>query len=122
MADGLRQRLRAALIVAMKAQDSVSVSALRSGIGAIDNAEAVDVEHTSASHDQSGGIAGAVSGLGAGEVPRRILSAHQMSEVVRHEVFDRLSTADEFERAGAVERAEQLRAEAAVLAAFVDAM
>ena len=38
----VRDRLRAALPDAMKARDSVAVAALRSVLGAIDNAEAVD--------------------------------------------------------------------------------
>jgi len=38
----VRDRLRAALPAAMKARDSVAISALRSALGAIDNAETVD--------------------------------------------------------------------------------
>ena len=40
--DDLRDRLRRALPVAMKAQDRPAVAALRSTLAAIDNAEAVD--------------------------------------------------------------------------------
>ena len=40
--DDLRDRLRRALPVALKAQDRPAVAALRSTLAAIDNAEAVD--------------------------------------------------------------------------------
>ena len=39
----LRQRLRQALVGAMKGRDSMAIAALRTTLGAIDNAEAVDV-------------------------------------------------------------------------------
>ena len=39
---GTRERMRAALPVAMKARDAVAVAALRATLGAIDNAEAVE--------------------------------------------------------------------------------
>ena len=39
----LRQRLRQALVGAMKGRDSMAIAALRTTLGAIDNAEAVDI-------------------------------------------------------------------------------
>lgn len=117
----MRQRLRAALTTAMKARDQVRVRALRDGLGAIDNAEAVaPVENETASMQESGGIAGARSGLGAGDVARRTLSADRVRDVIQAQVDERLAAADEFDRAGAPERAAQLRDEADVLRAFVE--
>jgi hypothetical protein len=56
----------------MRERDDTATSALRSALSAIDNAEAVDAppQPTLA----SGPIAGAVVGVGAAEVPRRVVS------------------------------------------------
>lgn len=111
----VRDRLRAALPEAMKARDAVAVAALRSGLGAIDNAEAVDAARApqpSAGHSR---LAGTVSGLRAAEVERRSLSAAEMDQVVRAEVADRHVAARDYERAGHRAHAERLRSEAAVL-------
>jgi uncharacterized protein YqeY len=128
-ADGtgwMRQRLRAALTTAMKARDQVRVRALRDGLGAIDNAEAVELPDDigdgrgpSASLLSSGGIAGARAGLGTTDAERRALTAEQVEDVIRRQVDERLTAADEFERSGAPERAAQLRDEADVLRAFL---
>lgn len=117
----MRQRLRAALTTAMKARDQVRVRALRDGLGAIDNAEAVaPVDGEMASLQQSGGIAGARSGLGAADVARRTLSADRVRDVIGAQIDERLAAAEEFDRAGAPERAAQLRDEADVLRAFLE--
>lgn len=119
----MRQRLRAALTTAMKARDQVRVRALRDGLGAIDNAEAIDVSEaggdTPASLQSSGGIAGARAGLGAGDATRRSLTAAQVEDVIRRQIDERLAAADEYARAGAPDRAGQLRDEADVLRAFL---
>ena len=60
-------------------------------------------------------FAGTVAGVGAAEVERRSLSQAQMEEIVRTEIADRESAATGYERAGQLERAERLRAEAKVL-------
>ena len=111
----VRDRLRAALPVAMKARDSVAVAALRSALGAIDNAEAVDgarAPQPGAGHSR---LAGTVRGLRAAEVERRSLNAAEMDEVVRAEVADRHAAAGDYERAGQRAYAARLRGEAAVL-------
>lgn len=114
-AGAVRDRLRAALPAAMKARDSVAVAALRSALGALDNAEAVDAgraPQTSAGHPR---LAGTVRGLRAAEVERRSLSAVEMEELVRAEVTERLAVARDYERAGHRAHAERLRREATVL-------
>lgn len=111
----VRDRLRAALPEAMKARDSVAVAALRSALGAIDNAEAVDAAQAPQPGAGHSRLAGTVSGLRAAEVKRRSLSAAEMDEVVRAEVADRHAAARDYERAGQRAHAERLRGEAAVL-------
>jgi len=88
----MRDALRRGLLVAMRSRDATAVSALRSAIAALDNAEVVAVETsvgTSSEH-----LAGAVAGLGA---------------------------ADQAAHHGQQEQAELLRGEAQVLQRYVTA-
>jgi len=102
----------------MKERDRSAVSALRSALGAIDNAEAVDSPEMSRPGD--GPIAGARSGLGVSEVPRRDLSEQEMTEIVRTEIAERSAAADMYESDGHGDRAARLRAEASALARQLD--
>ena len=113
----MRDDLRAALTDAMKRRDKVALSAYRSALAAIDNAEAAD---PSAAPVESVGehIAGGVAGLGAGEVARHELSPVELDQVLQREVDDRLTNADIYERAGQRAEADTLRAEAAVIDDF----
>ena len=122
--DNLRDRLRRALPPAIKAQDRPAITALRSALAAIDNAGAVDPTHprpadqeppigaAGATHPR---FAGTVAGAGATEVERRGLSQAQMEELVLLEIADRKTAATGYERAGQLDHAERLRAEAEVL-------
>jgi uncharacterized protein len=151
--ENLRDRLHRALPTAMKARDRPALTALRSALAAIDNAEAVNPPQTSpgtrdpeiasgtrhpvipdtgtghptsigagaghsdlvargASHPE---LAGTVAGVGATEVERRRLSQTEMEEIVRAEIAERETAAAGYERAGQLEHAERLRAEAKVL-------
>lgn len=112
----LRQRLRQALPAATKARDRVSVSALRSTLGAIDNAEAVA---TTPATERGLAIEESPNGVGAADTARLSLTEEQIEQVVRTEVAERESAAGEFDRLGRPERAEQLRAEAGVLSAYL---
>jgi uncharacterized protein len=126
----LRERLRRALPVAMKARDRLAVAALRSALAAIDNAGAVDPPRpppgigdpapagSVAGHPE---LAGTVAGVGAAEVERRDLTQAQMEGIVRAEVADREAAALGYERGGQLEVAERLRGEADVLTSFLDA-
>ncbi len=60
-------------------------------------------------------VAGSAVGLGAGEVPRRMLTAAQVAATVRAEIDERLAGAADYERLGQREHAERLRGEADVL-------
>jgi uncharacterized protein YqeY len=108
-----RRTLRDALLVARKDRDTTRVSALRSALSAIDNAETPNDAEVKA--PVSGTIANSVVGLGAAEVSRRELSDAQIRELVHAEIDERLTAADDFTAGGRTERATAMRAEAAVL-------
>lgn len=115
----VRARLRNALPAAMKARDMIAVAALRSTLGAIDNAEAVDAAQAPAVSIGDAEIANSMVGLGAGDVARRVLTENQIAGIVRAEIADRRTAAADYERAGLHGRAERLRSEAGVLAAYL---
>ena len=109
----VRPGLQAALTGALRRWDKVAASALRSGLSALANAEAVSpvpLAGTSSPH-----IAGAAAGLGAAEAPRRTLSPAEVEQVIAAEISERLAAADGYDQAGHAERAGQLRREADVL-------
>ena len=110
----LRQRLRAALGVAMKAGDRVAVAALRSGLSAIENAEAVDRGEDA---DRGLAIEQIAIGVGATEAERRVLTEADSERIVRGEIDEREAAARDYDLAGRPERAERLRGEAQVLVA-----
>jgi hypothetical protein len=110
----LENRLRVALMAAMKSRDSIAKAAIRSALGAIDNARSVDVPGS----PREGGslhVAGSVEGLGAGDAPRRELDDQQLTEIVGTEVESRVSAAEEYESLGRNEEAVRLRSESKVL-------
>jgi uncharacterized protein YqeY len=109
----VRAGLQAALTDALRRRDKVAVAALRSGLSALANAEAVSpvpLAGTSSAH-----IAGAAAGLGAAEAPRRTLSRAEAEQVIAAEISERLAAADGYDQAGHPGRAGQLRREAEVL-------
>jgi len=117
----IREALRAGLKGAMQTRDKASTGAIRSALGAIDNAEAIDATVDVDRIDGDSRIAGAVAGAGSTEVRRRTLTDSEVAEVLRAEIADRLEAADEYDAAGpaGVERAARLRSEAATLEAFI---
>ena len=76
-----RRVLRAALRDAMRGRQLHAMAVLRDTLAAIDNAEAVAVGEAPPALED-GVIAGAAAGLGAGEVPRRVLSAEVVTAIV----------------------------------------
>ena len=114
--DSLRERLRAALKTAMKARDRDTVSALRSTLAAIDNAEAVDA---SAMAPGALAIEQSPVGVGVAEVERRNLTEDQVAEIVRTEIADREAAARDYDRRGSTEHAELLRTQARAIAALL---
>jgi uncharacterized protein len=119
-AGAIRDRLRAGLTAAMKERDMPAVRAIRSAMGAIDNAEAVDTTVSADLIDATSTIAGAVAGAGSTEVRRRTLGDVEITAVLRAEIDDRLSAADEYRTAGALDRADLLSAEAGVIGRFIE--
>jgi uncharacterized protein YqeY len=112
----LRRRLRDALPAAMKARDRTAVTVLRATLAALDNAEAVlaGTEHSGGSAIEQVPI-----GLGATEVERRTLTDEDVERILRDEVSERETAADEYQHAGREERAGQLRDEARVLIGYL---
>jgi uncharacterized protein YqeY len=108
-----RRTMQGALLAARKNRDSARVSALRSALSAIDNAETPDDASVDAQLSET--IAGGVTGLGAAEVPRRELSDAEIRSLLRAEVDERLAAARQIDTSH-TERAATLRAAAAVLA------
>ena len=117
--EAIRDRLPRALRDAMRARDSVAVSALRSALAALDNAGAVPPDPAPAAASGPH-FAGAVAGLGAGEVPRRGLAAGEAERIVRAEIAERDAAAAGYEGAGHGEQARRLRQEARILASVLD--
>lgn len=115
----VRELLRTRLRAAIGARDRVAVTALRSAISALDNAEAIEVVESDVSDGPSIStgehVAGGVVGLGAAEAARRVLTIAEQHKVLATEISDRRSAADTYEQRGAADSAVRLREEAAVL-------
>jgi uncharacterized protein YqeY len=112
----VRDLLQRALGEALKARDIVAVSALRSALGAIDNATAVPDGPVPVTRATSPHFAGAAAGLGAADTERRRLSDQEASEIVQAEAAERQAAARDYDRAGRPERAARLKREADILA------
>lgn len=116
----MRANLRDNLKTALKARDHIAITALRSALAAIENAEAVPVDPPSPSvpeNEVTGNehIAGSTAGLGAADAERRHLTEADLLSIVEKEVRERSVAAQEYERLGRDDLAERLRAEAEVL-------
>jgi len=109
--------MRQALPEAMRNRDKTTVSALRTALAALDNAEAAPVKEADLR-----GLALEQSPVGAGatEVARRELSERDMADIVRAEATERLGAAAELTAPAHAAREARLRAEAAVLLRFLD--
>jgi uncharacterized protein len=83
--DDLRTHLRRRLSSALRDQDRPAVSALRSALAALDNAEALRPAEEFRS-EASEHFAGGVAGLGAAEVERRVLNAESQRGIVKAEI------------------------------------
>lgn len=101
----------------MRARDRTAVSALRSTLAALDNAEAAPVDEAALR-----GVALEQSPAGAGttEAARHELSERGVVEIVRAEAAERLEAAAQLAAPAYADRAARLRAEAAVLLGFLD--
>lgn len=116
----VRDRLKAALVDAMKRRDREMSGVLRATLGAIDNAQAVDTAEHQLEIDPDSEIAGAVRGLGGAEVQRRALTEAQVAEIVREEVTELRMAARVYAEAGQLEHSAQLSDQADALRLIVD--
>lgn len=115
----VRKVLRRDLAAAMKARDATSVSALRSALAAIENAEAVDGSASPPPATPDPQVAGSVAGLGKADVERRALADGEEEQLLRAEAEERVGVALDLERAGHHRRAARLQAEADVLRKYL---
>lgn len=111
-----RDLLRAALRAALRDRQTDVVAALRETLAAIDNAEAVDP--SAAPPMQHGVIAGGVPGLGAGEVPRRCLSAEEVTAIVDREIDERRHAVMTYANLGREDEAAVFRRQVMALVAL----
>jgi uncharacterized protein len=116
--DDLRTRLRRRLSGALRDQDRPAVSALRSALAALDNAEAVQPAENFRP-EASEHFVGGVTGLGAAEVERRVLDAESQRRIVKAEIEARLAAATTYEQHGQNARVAELRLGAEVLLAVL---
>ena len=114
--DETKTALRTALKEAMRARNPESISVLREALAAIDNAEAADA--SAAPAVQAGVIAGGVSGLGAGEVARKVLSPEAVAQIIERELKERRDAASTYTNLGRHDEAATLLRQAEVLAPF----
>ena len=95
------------------------VSALRTALAAVDNAEAVAVPDAPV-ESASEHVAGARVGVGAAETERRTLSVDEVRSLLRAQVQERITEAERYDSHGRSEAAERLRREADALRKYTD--
>ncbi|MFI9584043.1 GatB/YqeY domain-containing protein [Streptomyces sp. NPDC052236] len=115
----MRASLRDDLKAALKARERVAITALRSALAAIDNAEAVPADYPIDRLPGNDHIAGAAAGVGAAEAERRHLTEADLRSIVENEIRERSLAAQEYEQLGRNDLAERLRAEAEVLRPYL---
>ncbi|MEV0244855.1 hypothetical protein AB0I06_33795 [Streptomyces sp. NPDC050674] len=101
----------------MRARDRAAVSALRSALAALDNAEAVAPDDSA---PRAGALEQSPVGAGATEAARRELGERDVLDIVRAEATERLEAAAQLTAPAHADRAGRLRAEAAVLLRFLE--
>ncbi|BBY19095.1 GatB/YqeY domain-containing protein [Mycolicibacterium litorale] len=112
-----RERLRHDLRAAMKERRREAVSALRTLIAAIDNAEAAR-PGTGSPRSAGGVIAQSSPGVGSTEVPRRLLTAEDVRAIVDDLVAEYETQAKQYGSMRQEDAAERLRRAADVLRAY----
>jgi uncharacterized protein YqeY len=114
--DEWKRGLREALREALHARQAPAIAVMRETLAAIDNAEAAAL--SSAPPVEHGVIAGGVAGLGAGEVPRRILSADEVTALIAREIRERRDAATTYAGLGRLDEARTLERQADLLVAL----
>jgi uncharacterized protein len=109
----LVERMRGDLVAAMKERDRATVNVLRTTLAAIANAEAPPIDEPVAQ------VVGAPALAGPNERERLVLTDDDIERIVREEIADREHTIEQVAAAGADDEAATLRAELAILRAYV---
>ncbi len=104
----LREQLKTDLKTAFKARQSHAVTALRSVLGEIDNAEAIALD------DTMGPVVGKFN-----ERPRKQLTEAQIQDILRADAETIRVSLAEYQLLGKTEEAAQLQAEWEVLAKYL---
>jgi hypothetical protein len=117
----LRDYLDAELASALRGRDRAVISALRSALSALANAEAIPAPAPMDTRAGTPQFAGAVPGLGAGEAPRIALSEEQQREIVAREAAELASHAERLVRLCRRDEADGARRGARVLTRALDA-
>jgi len=112
-AEGLKARLRADLLAAMRAKATVEVAVLRALVAALDNAQAVPLAPGHQRYVEYR------FGDRSAEVPRLAVSGVEVADLLDRERRDRLAAAAEFAALGQSERAARLSAEADIVARYL---
>ena len=105
----LRALLREDLKKARKANDPAKVTLIRTLIGAIDNAEAVDLQESAAADSPR-------------EAPRRRLLDQEIMNIVLREGVELRAAAEDYERRGQSDEANRLRLLATITDRYADEM
>ncbi|MEU2942440.1 GatB/YqeY domain-containing protein [Nocardiopsis alba] len=116
--DAPRARMRADLVTAMRERRRETVSALRTALAALDNAEAAPAPETP-STTVNEHVAGSRSGVGSTEAPRRVLSADRVRALLNEQIEERTVEADRYEAHGRHDAARRLRTEADALRPYL---
>lgn len=113
LAQQFTDRLRADLKTAMQARAREEAAVLRALIGAVDNAQAVPLDPARKPADVG------VFGDRSNEVARKALGADDLRRILETQITERETAAQELERLGHADRADMLRAEAAIVARYL---
>ena len=103
----IRQQMHDDLGAAMRARDTTRVGVLRTTLGAVANAEAVDVDAVTVR-----------TGL-LGDVERRHLTEDDVRAIIDGERADLAATAEEMRAVGQTEEADELARRVAILDAYL---
>jgi uncharacterized protein YqeY len=117
-AERLKRRLRHDLGAALKAKQRDEATALRILIGAIDNAESVEDQGAPSTPEAAAHVAGSVEGVGAGDLPRRLLSEPDLRRIIATEVSELREQAERFAAHGRDDAAPRIESEAEVLSRY----
>lgn len=109
----LREQMKADLTRAMKARQNDTVATLRSVLAAIDNAEAVPVSETTL---PSAPVMGQNN-----EVPRKVLSAGDIRQLVQKEIDERRTASVKYAHLGQTTEAARLQTAATLIATYLNA-